>query len=61
MDPSKKRSLVFASANWHPGIIGIVASRLADRFCRPAILISLKNGLGKGSGRSIAHFNIYQD
>jgi len=60
MDPAKKRSLVFASKNWHPGIIGIVASRLADRFCRPAILISLKNGLGKGSGRSIAHFNIYQ-
>lgn len=60
IDPSKKRSLVFASNNWHPGIIGIVASRLADRFCRPAILISLKNGLGKGSGRSIAHFNIYQ-
>jgi len=60
MDPSKKRSLVFASRNWHPGIIGIVASRLVDRFCRPAILISLKDGVGKGSGRSISDFNIYQ-
>jgi len=60
MDPSKMRSLVFASNNWHPGIIGIVASRLVDRFCRPAILISLKNGVGKGSGRSITDFNIYQ-
>ena len=60
MDPKKKRSLVFASQNWHPGIIGIVASRLVDRFCRPAILISLKNGVGKGSGRSISDFNIYQ-
>jgi single-stranded-DNA-specific exonuclease len=52
--------LVFASPNWHPGVIGIVASRLVDRFGRPAILISLKNGIGKGSGRSIANFNIYE-
>jgi single-stranded-DNA-specific exonuclease len=52
--------LVFASPNWHPGVIGIVASRMVDRFGRPAILISLKDGIGKGSGRSIADFNIYQ-
>ncbi len=59
-DPHKKSSLVFASANWHPGVIGIVASRVVDRFYRPTILISLRNGIGKGSGRSIADFNIYQ-
>jgi len=41
-------------------VIGIVASRLVDRFGRPAILISLKDGIGKGSGRSIADFNIYE-
>jgi len=52
--------LVFASYNWHPGVIGIVASRMVDRFGRPAILISLKDGVGKGSGRSMADFNIYQ-
>ena len=52
--------LVFASPNWHPGVIGIVASRLVDRFGRPAILISLKDGIGKGSGRSVADFNIYE-
>jgi single-stranded-DNA-specific exonuclease len=52
--------LVFASPNWHPGVIGIVASRMVDRFGRPAILISLKDGIGKGSGRSISEFNIYQ-
>jgi single-stranded-DNA-specific exonuclease len=51
--------LVYASANWHPGVIGIVASKLVDRFGRPAILISLKDGVGKGSGRSIPSFNIY--
>ena len=53
-------SLVFASADWHPGVIGIVASKLVERFCRPVILISLKEGIGKGSGRSVADFNIYK-
>ncbi|MBM4315379.1 MAG: single-stranded-DNA-specific exonuclease RecJ, partial [Deltaproteobacteria bacterium] len=52
--------LVFFSPRWHPGVIGIVASRMVDRFGRPAILISLKDGVGKGSGRSVADFNIYQ-
>jgi single-stranded-DNA-specific exonuclease len=52
--------LVFASTHWHPGILGIVASKLVDRFGRPAILISLKEGIGKGSGRSVSDFNIYE-
>jgi len=52
--------LVFASPGWHPGVIGIVASRLVERFGRPAILISLKDGIGKGSGRSVSAFNIYE-
>ena len=52
--------LVFASPSWHPGVIGIVASKLVERFGRPAILISLKDGIGKGSGRSVAGFNIYE-
>jgi single-stranded-DNA-specific exonuclease len=52
--------LVFSSPNWHPGVIGIVASKLVERFGRPAILISLKDGIGKGSGRSSAGFNIYE-
>lgn len=60
VDPHLKSSLVFASPNWHPGVIGIVAARLVDRFYRPAILISIRNGIGKGSGRSIADVNIYQ-
>jgi len=53
-------SIVFASDRWHPGVIGVVASKLVDRFCRPAIVISLKDGIGKGSGRSVSHFNIYR-
>jgi single-stranded-DNA-specific exonuclease len=55
-----KSVLIFASSKWHPGVIGIVASRLVDRYCRPAILISLKDGVGKGSGRSVFAFNIYE-
>ena len=60
IDPEKVRSLVFASEKWHPGVIGIVASKLVDRYYRPTILISLKDGIGKGSGRSVAAFNIYE-
>ena len=47
--------LVMASAaDWHPGVIGIVAARLVERFHRPAFVVALANGVGKGSGRSIA-------
>lgn len=51
--------LVFASHKWHPGVIGIVASKLVDRYYKPVILISIKDGVGKGSGRSIVEFNLY--
>ena len=45
--------LVFAAAdNWHPGVIGIVAARLKERYERPACVIALDNGVGRGSGRS---------
>ncbi|MBW2650740.1 MAG: single-stranded-DNA-specific exonuclease RecJ, partial [Deltaproteobacteria bacterium] len=52
VDIDKSDSLVFASHEWHPGVIGIVASKLVDRYYRPAVLISIKDGIGKGSGRS---------
>ncbi len=57
--PSKK-SLVLASLDWHPGVIGIVASRLTEEYRRPTILIALKENFGKGSGRSIDPFPLYQ-
>ncbi|OPY14842.1 MAG: Single-stranded-DNA-specific exonuclease RecJ [Syntrophus sp. PtaU1.Bin005] len=60
IDSSNRTSFVMASDKWHPGVIGIVASKIADRYDRPAILISLRDGVGKGSGRSIANFNIFQ-
>src|SRR5579871_3588644 len=47
--------LVTASRRWHPGVVGLIASRLKDRFHRPAVAIAFQpNGLGSGSGRSIA-------
>jgi single-stranded-DNA-specific exonuclease len=47
--------LVFAAAEgWHPGVIGIVASRLKERYQRPACVVALADGIGKGSGRSVA-------
>ena len=55
----KMNSVVFASSKWHPGVIGIVSSRIVDMYYLPTFLISLKDGIGKGSGRSIAEFNLY--
>lgn len=54
----EKNVIVLAKENWHHGVIGVVASRLVDKYYKPAILISLKDGLGKGSGRSIKGFNL---
>lgn len=55
----KKKVMVIAGEGWHHGVIGIVASRLCDRYYKPCILISYENGVGKGSGRSIAGFNLF--
>jgi single-stranded-DNA-specific exonuclease len=52
--------IVIAKEDWHHGVIGIVASKLANRFYRPTILISLSQGLCKGSGRSIKNFHLFQ-
>ena len=59
-DIGEKRSLVLASEAWHPGVIGIVASRLVEAFYRPTILIALDGAVGKGSGRSPYSFHLYQ-
>ena len=46
--------LVVSGEGWHPGVVGIVASRLKDRFGRPACVIGVEDGIGKGSGRSVS-------
>lgn len=47
-----------AGANWHPGVVGIVASRLKEATGRPAIVIGLADGIGKGSGRSVSGIDL---
>ncbi len=55
----RRFGLVVADAGWHPGVIGVVASRLAERLYRPVIVIALdEQGQGKGSGRSIPGINL---
>ncbi len=53
------RALVIHNANWHPGVIGIVASRLVERYYLPTILLTTVDGMAKGSARSIAGFDIH--
>jgi single-stranded-DNA-specific exonuclease len=55
----QRNVLVLADETWHEGVIGIVASRIADRFYRPAIMIALDQDKGKGSGRSIPGFHLH--
>lgn len=60
MDLDQERVIVLSDDGWHPGVIGIVASRLVERFYRPAILIALDEEMGKGSARSIEGFHLLQ-
>ena len=55
----EKKTISLFCETWHEGILGIVASRLVRKFFRPVVLITLQNGLGKGSARSIPGFDLY--
>ena len=52
--------IVLSSQNWHQGVSGIVASKIAERFSRPTIIISVEEGVGKGSARSSGDFHILE-
>lgn len=54
------RILVVAGENFHAGVIGIVASKLVERFCRPCIVVSIEGDMARGSGRSVEGFSIYE-
>lgn len=54
----QQQGLIVVGESWHPGVIGIVASRLVERFYTPTIVLTLNNGLYKGSGRSIEGFHL---
>ncbi len=53
------RVLVVEGENWHSGVIGIVAARLTEKYSRPCLVIGIQDGVGKGSGRSIDGFSLY--
>ena len=55
----QRRALVLASETWHQGVVGIVASRLSEKYSRPSFMIHLNGGVGKGSCRSWGGFNLF--
>jgi len=57
-DIGARTVLVVAGASWHRGVIGIVASKLVDAFHRPAIVLSIEDGVAHGSCRSVPHFDM---
>ncbi len=58
-DPERDAGFVLAADGWHPGVVGIVASRVVERYGRPTFLIAFDGEIGKGSGRSISRFNLH--
>lgn len=58
-DVERHAALVLAGEGWHPGVVGIVASRVVERWGRPTFLIGIDGDLGRGSGRSISRFDLH--
>ena len=54
------RGLVLWAEGWHPGVVGIVAARVVERFHKPTLVIGVRGGVGKGSARSIAGFHLVE-
>ena len=59
LPPDEKFALVLASEDWHQGVVGIVASRLSEKYSCPSFMIHLSDGMGKGSCRSYGGFNLF--
>jgi single-stranded-DNA-specific exonuclease len=55
-----KRTLLFSKQGWHKGVLGIVASKILEKYHRPTIVLTVVNGIASGSGRSIDGFNLYE-
>jgi single-stranded-DNA-specific exonuclease len=60
LDLKKELAIILHQQEWHPGVIGIVASRLVEKYYRPTIMLTTVDGVAKGSARSINNFNIYE-
>ena len=59
MTGPERRAIVLACEGWHPGVVGIVCSRLVERYARPAILLNRDGNMCAGSGRSLEGFNLH--
>ena len=59
LDLDETWGIVLGAEGWHPGVIGIVASRLVEDFARPVMMVAFEKGIGKGSGRSISAFDLH--
>ena len=57
--PDRDAGFVLSAEGWHPGVVGIVASRVVERYGRPTFLIAFDGDIGKGSGRSTSRFNLH--
>ena len=55
-----KNSIVVGGYNWHHGVIGIVSSKVTEKYYKPSILLCFEDGIAKGSGRSIPGFDLYE-
>ncbi len=60
LDLESEIPIILHQEKWHPGVIGIVASRLVEKYYRPTIMLTTIDGVAKGSARSISNFNIYE-
>ena len=58
-DPAQDFGVVLEGKGWHPGVIGIVASRIVERIHRPTVLVAVSEALGRGSARSIPGFDLF--
>ncbi len=59
LDDELRFGVVLWNEGWHPGVIGVVASRVVEEVCRPAIIVAVHDDVGKGSGRSISSFDLH--
>jgi single-stranded-DNA-specific exonuclease len=57
-DADSQRALVLGAPDWHPGVIGIVASRIVERYHRPTVMLAINNGHAQGSARSVSGFHL---
>ncbi len=59
-DPESRRAVVLAQEGWHPGVLGIVCSKLIERYHRPTVMLTIQDGIAKGSARSISGFRLVE-